>query len=116
PVPHPQNGKYSSLSPVNMCVAVSNCLLLFKSMLCCALFLALLSAGRSIAARMAMMAITTRSSISVNASIFRKRVIGFIFGLQRKQNTINDKYQENITKFQAPQMGSFAAHQIFRGK
>src|SRR5437870_6526410 len=33
----------------------------------CALHLALLSAGKSIAARMAMIAITTRSSIRVNA-------------------------------------------------
>jgi hypothetical protein len=43
------------------------CLLLFMQDAACAFALAFAKAGNSIAAKMAMMAITTNSSISVNA-------------------------------------------------
>lgn len=41
---------------------------------------ALLRAGRSIAARMAMIAITTRSSIRVNARVFRGLAVRIVEG------------------------------------
>src|SRR4030095_15874420 len=51
------------------------CLLLLRQVVCCAFVFALASAGRSIAARIAMIAITTRSSISVKAPRSR----GYLF-------------------------------------
>ena len=42
------------------------CFSLFMQKICCALALACASAGRSMAARMAMMAMTTNNSINVN--------------------------------------------------
>ena len=50
-----------------MCQAVINCLLLLKHWMPCALAFALLKAGRIIAAKIAMIAMTTNNSISVNA-------------------------------------------------
>src|SRR5258706_14702664 len=55
----------------------------------CALSLALLSAGSSIAAKMAMMAMTTSNSISVNAVALRRLCVGiFPFSLARSDLTI----------------------------
>ena len=50
-----------------MCQAVINCLLLLRHWIPWAFILALLNAGKSIDARMAIMAITTSSSMRVNA-------------------------------------------------
>ena len=50
-----------------MSMAKPNCLTLFMHSACCPFCLALESAGSSIAARIAMMAMTTSSSINVNA-------------------------------------------------
>src|SRR5579872_5351183 len=50
---------------------------LFKHDVACALSLALLNAGRSMAARMAMIAITTSSSMSVNPTA----ELAFFFGI-----------------------------------
>src|SRR3974390_2460300 len=58
---------WSVKSSPYICHPVLNCLLLFRQMMPWALDLALLRAGSSIAARMAMMAITTSNSMSVNA-------------------------------------------------
>src|SRR5438045_510020 len=53
-----------------------HCLTLLRQAVVCALALALASAGKSIAARMAMMAITTSSSIKVKApEVTRRRRI-----------------------------------------
>src|SRR5665213_4416392 len=48
------------------------CFSLFKQKVCCALLLALAKAGSSIAARMAIMAMTTSNSMSVNARLREK--------------------------------------------
>src|SRR4051812_4650792 len=55
----------SLLSLAYMCQARDNCLLLFMHWIPWAFILALLNAGKSIAARIAMIAITTSSSIKV---------------------------------------------------
>jgi hypothetical protein len=55
------------LSPPYMIKANPICLLLFIQEACCALALAFAKAGNSIAAKIAMIAITTNSSISVKA-------------------------------------------------
>src|ERR1035437_1616204 len=52
-----------------------SCFRLFRHWICFALSFTLARAGRSMAARMAMMAITTRSSINVNAG-WRRRITG----------------------------------------
>ena len=60
----------SSLSPEYITQARPSCLLLFMQEMAWALSLALLRAGRSRAARIAMMAITTSSSMRVKAADF----------------------------------------------
>ena len=50
-----------------MCHASMSCLLLFMHRMPCALVLDFANAGRSMLARIAMMAMTTSNSISVNA-------------------------------------------------
>src|SRR2546427_2976713 len=60
-------GRASPFSSTYMCHPNCNCLRLFTQAMDCALCFALLSAGNSRPARMAMMAMTTRSSMSVNA-------------------------------------------------
>src|ERR1700722_15738892 len=60
-------GRLSLLSSVYMCNARPNCLRLFMQLARLAFSLADASAGKSIAARMAMMAMTTSSSMSVKA-------------------------------------------------
>src|ERR1043166_9255069 len=57
----------SVLSMAYMCMARASCLLLFRQAVRLAFSFALARAGRSRPARIAMMAITTRSSIRVNA-------------------------------------------------
>src|SRR5438445_6548435 len=59
----------SLLSLRYICQASMICLELLMHEIACALIFALLNAGSSIAARMAMIAITTSSSIRVNALI-----------------------------------------------
>src|ERR1035438_5950430 len=56
----------SLLSPEYMVQPRSNCFMLLTHLMACARPLALAKAGSNIAARMAMMAMTTNSSISVN--------------------------------------------------
>ena len=58
-------GSQPSLSSTHICRAMLTCLRLDRQPVCWALRLALASAGRSIAAKMAMMAITTNSSMRV---------------------------------------------------
>ena len=58
---------WSSWSFAYRALARQNCRMLFKQAAPCALFLALARAGSSSAARIAMIAMTTSSSISVNA-------------------------------------------------
>src|SRR5436190_24232056 len=62
-------GKRSLLSLGYMKQARPSCLRLFTHLICCAFTLALLSAGNSIEARIAMLAITTSSSIKVKACL-----------------------------------------------
>ena len=50
-----------------MTALIPSCLQLLRQEICCALALALASAGNSMAAKMAMMAMTTSNSIKVNA-------------------------------------------------
>src|ERR1035437_8504320 len=57
-------------------LANCNCFMLLRQAIPCALFLAFARAGKSIAARMAMIAITTSSSISVKLSFLKKRLSG----------------------------------------
>src|SRR6266568_8462392 len=64
-VPVLRGGKNSWLSPAYMWKPSPICLLLLQQAMALALSLALPNAGRSIAARIAMMAITTSNSISV---------------------------------------------------
>src|SRR5882724_876663 len=64
------------LSPAYITSARHNCFWLLMQMADCALRLAAASAGKSIAARMAMMAITTSSSMRVKAG-----GVGFFFHL-----------------------------------
>src|SRR5471030_1292709 len=56
-------GKRSPLSPLQMRMARPTCLRLLVQLILWAFFLAAASAGKSMAARMAMMAITTSSSM-----------------------------------------------------
>ena len=67
-------GKISMLSPAYIMNPRPNCFVLFKQAVARALSFALLNAGSNIAARMAMMAITTNNSIKVNADF---EVVGF---------------------------------------
>src|ERR1039458_1130320 len=60
-----QSGKRSPLSPAYIFTASPHCLRLLAHWICNARALALASAGNNIAARMAMMAMTTSSSINV---------------------------------------------------
>src|ERR1039457_6812325 len=60
-------GYLSPLSPSQMRKARLVCLRLLVQLIFWAFFLAAARAGRSMAARIAMIAMTTRSSISVNA-------------------------------------------------
>src|SRR5207248_10259168 len=59
-------GRRSWLSTAYKCQQTESCLRLLKQLTVLDLSLALVNAGSSIAARMAMMAITTSSSMSVN--------------------------------------------------
>src|SRR5207247_5550568 len=68
-------GKESSLSSTYIRVARAHCLSLFRQAVCCAFALALLRAGRSKLARMAMTAMTTSNSIKVKACPTLKRWI-----------------------------------------
>src|SRR5882724_12944813 len=61
-------GKKSPLSLAYMVTAIPICFVLLRQLAARALSLALLNAGNNIAARMAMMAMTTSSSINVNPS------------------------------------------------
>ena len=67
---------WSSWSFAYRALARQNCRMLFKQAAPCALFLALAGAGSSSAARIAMIAMTTSNSISVNA-FFRQSFIFF---------------------------------------
>src|SRR5262245_2171015 len=68
-------GRKSLLSPAYICQARINCLPLFMQKMPCDLDLDFESAGRSIAARIAMMAMTTSSSISVKPRRRFSRVV-----------------------------------------
>src|SRR6266567_9527157 len=68
-VPVLRGGKYSWLSPAYMWKPSPICRLLLQQAMALALSLALANAGRSIAARMAMMAITTSNSINVKPPV-----------------------------------------------
>src|SRR5713101_6852295 len=59
-------GRASPFSRTYMCHPNCNCLRLFMQAMDCALALALANAGDSMPARIAMMAMTTSSSMSVN--------------------------------------------------
>src|ERR1041385_3914294 len=78
-------GFWSLLSSAHVRMANPTCLRLFVQLIRCARALARANAGKSIAARMAIIAMTTNSSIRVKALIcFRKFFIefaGFFFGL-----------------------------------
>src|SRR5712671_6304100 len=94
------SGSLSALSSQYITQASCNCFSLFKQADCSALLLAFDNAGKSIAARIAMMAITTSSSISVNP------VCVFIFtGFFRM--TFNLKFLLNYKKRPAFQQGVF---------
>src|SRR5208283_4143353 len=77
-------GYLSPLSPSQRRKAMPTCLRLLTQLMRCALRLAAASAGSRSAARMAMMAITTSSSISVKA-LFCLRILfigSMVFGLR----------------------------------
>src|SRR5690349_542687 len=65
----------SLLSPEYMYQPSCSCLRLLRQLMPCALVLALARAGKSIAARMAIMAMTTRSSISVKPNSLQATVV-----------------------------------------
>src|SRR5206468_509014 len=65
------SGKRSRLSPAYMLTASPHCLRLLAHWIFIALAFALDSAGSNIAAKIAMMAITTSNSINVNARDLR---------------------------------------------
>src|SRR5664279_1792244 len=67
PLGLPSLGSKSLFSEANIWVASPHCLRLFRQQAPLALSLARLRAGKSIAAKMAMMAITTSNSMSVKA-------------------------------------------------
>src|SRR5512146_383658 len=75
----PSSGILSSQSSAYILKANPHCFMLFMQVIACALDLALERAGSSIAARMAMMAMTTSSSMSVKASK-RERLAGWFSG------------------------------------
>src|SRR5687767_14004162 len=67
-VPVFSGGRYSLLSPAYKEMAMAICLPLFRQAMPLALAFAFPKAGSSMAARIAMMAMTTSSSIRVNAA------------------------------------------------
>src|SRR2546423_15662184 len=75
----------SLLSPAYITQHKSSCLMLLRHLILCAFALARPNAGRSIAAKIAMIAITTKSSIKVKAA-FRPFTVVFISkrGIQKK--------------------------------
>src|SRR4029078_3373605 len=68
------SGNLFSASPAYMLTASPHCLPLLTQRDWCAFAFAFASAGKSIPARMAIMAMTTRSSMSVKAR--RRRLVG----------------------------------------
>src|SRR5664280_1081157 len=64
------DGSLSALSSQYITQASCNCFSLLKQEVCSALLLAFDKAGRSIAAKIAMMAMTTSNSINVNPVCF----------------------------------------------
>ena len=81
--PLPEKGNVSRLSPVYSVITSPTCFKLEVQAIRCALAFALDNAGRSIAARMAMIAITTSSSINVKAmEIFWTRIVFGMVALQ----------------------------------
>src|SRR6478736_6623850 len=70
------SGNLSRLSPAYIVVAMANCRRLFRHWMRRAFSLALANAGNNIAARIAMIAITTSNSMSVNADTGRCTVVG----------------------------------------
>src|ERR1039458_7817495 len=87
-LPQSGQGKKSRLSFSYMTMPKASCLLLFTQVMRMALALALDRAGKSMAARIAMMAMTTNSSIRVKPRftapadwifwIFISRILGFL--------------------------------------
>src|SRR5437899_11834688 len=72
-------GFWSLLSSAHVRIAKPTCFRLFVQLMRCARALARASAGNNMAARMAMIAITTNNSISVKALIcFRRFFITFV--------------------------------------
>src|SRR3954465_5570003 len=71
-LPPLRSGRASRLSSAYMCRLRPSCFSLFMQVTRIALSFAFASAGNSIAARMAMMAITTNNSISVKAPAERE--------------------------------------------
>src|ERR1039457_1626866 len=71
------------LSSLYMAVATPICLWLLRQLMALAFSLALLKAGKSIAARMAMMAITTNSSIRVKPAgpVARRMGVAFLYSV-----------------------------------
>src|ERR1035437_1177686 len=71
------------LSSLYMAVAMPICLWLLRQLMALAFSLALLKAGKSIAARMAMMAITTNSSIRVKPAgpVARRMGAAFLYSV-----------------------------------
>src|ERR1051326_5492180 len=75
-------GKASPLSKAQVLKDNPTCLRLLVQLIRCARALARANAGSNIAARMAIMAITTSNSINVNAPIFLRRFFIVSAGLQ----------------------------------
>jgi hypothetical protein len=69
--PQSGHGRKSRLSFEYIAIAKHNCLLLFKQVVRSALALALAKAGKSSAARIAIIAITTSSSINVKPCLHK---------------------------------------------
>src|SRR5689334_17902175 len=80
----PKRGSLSWLSAIYMTVANPHCLIFERQWILLALSLALLSAGKSSAAKMAIMAMTTSSSIKVNpGEATRRQRIGAVLRIVR---------------------------------
>src|SRR5512133_1221274 len=100
--PMPSEGSTSPLSLATRYWARPHCFMLEVQLIFLALSLALESAGSSIAARIAMMAMTTSSSISVNAC--RALFLRFITAEQKyiRKNQVRNQAGEDDQSARAP--------------
>src|ERR1035437_10399784 len=95
-------GTMSLLSPAYIAIARPTCLRLLRQFACTAFCLALANAGNNSAARMAMMAMTTSSSMRVNARVLF-RALDAAFDTDIFDTDINDRSEEHTSELQSRQ-------------